>query len=68
MVDVSRRAVLTAMAGSALAGCTGGSPAPQASFTPAGSPDRRLWVVTSNTFRGTPVPTDDRVVILPDRA
>ncbi|MBI4901934.1 MAG: PQQ-dependent sugar dehydrogenase [Actinobacteria bacterium] len=30
--------------------------------------DGRLWIVTSNRFRGTPVPTDDRVVILPDLA
>jgi len=29
-------------------------------------PDRRLWILTSNRFRGTPAPTDDRVVILPD--
>ncbi len=31
-------------------------------------PDGRLWILTSNRFRGTPVPTDDRVVILPDLA
>jgi hypothetical protein len=31
-------------------------------------PDGRLWVLTSNRFRGTPVAGDDRVVILPDRA
>jgi len=31
-------------------------------------PDGRLWIITSNRFRGTPVPTDDRVVILPDLA
>ena len=30
--------------------------------------DGHLWVVTSNRFRGTPAPTDDRVVILPDQA
>jgi glucose/arabinose dehydrogenase len=30
-------------------------------------PDRRLWILTSNRFRGTPAPTDDRVVILPDQ-
>lgn len=29
-------------------------------------PDRRLWILTSNRFRGTPTPDDDRVVILPD--
>jgi glucose/arabinose dehydrogenase len=29
-------------------------------------PDRRLWILTSNRFRGAPAPTDDRVVILPD--
>jgi glucose/arabinose dehydrogenase len=28
-------------------------------------PDGRLWVVTSNTFRGRPAADDDRVVILP---
>ena len=31
-------------------------------------PDGRLWILTSNRFRGTPVPTDDRVVVLPDLA
>jgi glucose/arabinose dehydrogenase len=31
-------------------------------------PDGRLWIVTSNRFRGTPVAGDDRVVILPDLA
>jgi hypothetical protein len=31
-------------------------------------PDGRLWVLTSNRFRGTPVPTDDRVLIFPDLA
>ena len=31
-------------------------------------PDGRLWIVTSNRFRGTPVASDDRVVILPDLA
>lgn len=31
-------------------------------------PDGRLWLLTSNRFRGTPMPTDDRVVILPDHA
>jgi glucose/arabinose dehydrogenase len=29
-------------------------------------PDGRLWVLTSNRFRGTPVPTDDRVLIFPN--
>jgi glucose/arabinose dehydrogenase len=28
-------------------------------------PDGRLWIVTSNTFRGQPAPDDDRVIILP---
>ena len=28
-------------------------------------PDGRLWVVTSNTFRGQPAADDDRVIILP---
>jgi glucose/arabinose dehydrogenase len=28
-------------------------------------PDGRLWVVTSNTFRGQPAPDDDRIIILP---
>jgi glucose/arabinose dehydrogenase len=28
-------------------------------------PDGRLWLVTSNTFRGSPRPGDDKVVILP---
>jgi glucose/arabinose dehydrogenase len=28
-------------------------------------PDGRLWIVTSNTFRGQPAADDDRVVILP---
>ena len=28
------------------------------------APDGRLWVLTSNTFRGTPGPDDDRVVAL----
>jgi glucose/arabinose dehydrogenase len=27
-------------------------------------PDRRLWVLTSNTFRGTPAADDDRVLAL----
>ena len=27
--------------------------------------DGRLWLVTSNTFRGSPRPGDDRIVILP---
>jgi hypothetical protein len=27
-------------------------------------PDRRLWVLTSNTFRGSPAADDDRVVAL----
>ena len=31
-------------------------------------PDGRLWILTSNRFRGTPVAGDDRVVILPDLA
>lgn len=30
-------------------------------------PDGRLWILTSNTFRGSPSADDDRVVILPDR-
>lgn len=30
-------------------------------------PEGRLWVLTSNRFRGTPAPDDDRVVVLPDR-
>jgi glucose/arabinose dehydrogenase len=29
------------------------------------APDDRLWLVTSNTFRGTPRPGDDQVLILP---
>jgi glucose/arabinose dehydrogenase len=29
------------------------------------APDGRLWVLTSNTFRGTPGPLDDRVIALP---
>ena len=29
------------------------------------APDGRLWLVTSNTFRGTPHTGDDKVVILP---
>jgi len=28
-------------------------------------PDGRLWVVTSKTFRGSPRPGDDKVVVLP---
>jgi glucose/arabinose dehydrogenase len=28
-------------------------------------PDGRLWIVTSNTFRGQPAADDDRVIILP---
>ena len=28
-------------------------------------PDGRLWIVTSNTFRGQPTADDDRVIILP---
>jgi glucose/arabinose dehydrogenase len=28
------------------------------------APDGRLWVVTSNTFRGTPRPGDDRIIAL----
>ncbi|WP_230208838.1 sorbosone dehydrogenase family protein [Nostocoides sp. HKS02] len=28
------------------------------------APDGRLWILTSNTFRGTPGPQDDRVVAL----
>src|SRR5690606_7929128 len=30
--------------------------------TVAVAPDGRLWLVTSNTFRGDPAPDDDRVV------
>lgn len=33
--------------------------------TVAVAPDGRLWVVTSNTFRGRPRPGDDRVVAMP---
>jgi glucose/arabinose dehydrogenase len=33
--------------------------------TVATGPDGRLWVITSNTFRGRPTADDDRVVILP---
>ena len=33
--------------------------------TVVSAPDGRLWLVTSNTFRGTPRPGDDRVIILP---
>jgi hypothetical protein len=29
------------------------------------APDGRLWVLTSNTFRGDPSPDDDRVVAIP---
>jgi glucose/arabinose dehydrogenase len=29
------------------------------------APDGRLWVLTSNTFRGTPGPRDDRVIAFP---
>jgi glucose/arabinose dehydrogenase len=29
------------------------------------APDGRLWVLTDNTFRGTPGPTDDRLIALP---
>jgi glucose/arabinose dehydrogenase len=29
------------------------------------APDGRLWVLTSNTFRGDPAPDDDRVVAIP---
>ncbi|HEY5249143.1 MAG TPA: PQQ-dependent sugar dehydrogenase [Dermatophilaceae bacterium] len=29
------------------------------------APDRRLWLFTSNTFRGTPRPGDDRILALP---
>jgi glucose/arabinose dehydrogenase len=31
------------------------------------APDGRLWILTSNTFRGSPTADDDRVVILPDQ-
>ncbi len=31
------------------------------------SPDGQLWILTSNTFRGSPSADDDRVVILPDQ-
>lgn len=30
------------------------------------APDGRLWILTSNIFRGSPAADDDRVVILPD--
>ena len=33
--------------------------------TVATGPDGRLWVITSNTFRGRPAADDDRVIILP---
>ena len=33
--------------------------------TVVSAPDGRLWLVTSNTFRGSPRPGDDRIVILP---
>jgi hypothetical protein len=29
------------------------------------APDGRLWVLTSNTFRGTPGPQDDRLIAFP---
>ena len=32
--------------------------------TVVSAPDRRLWLVTSNTFRGTPRPGDDRILAL----
>jgi glucose/arabinose dehydrogenase len=32
--------------------------------TVVSAPDGRLWVVTSNTFRGTPHPGDDRILAL----
>ncbi|MEP7194153.1 MAG: PQQ-dependent sugar dehydrogenase [Actinomycetota bacterium] len=32
--------------------------------TVASAPDGQLWLVTSNTFRGTPNPGDDRIVAL----
>jgi glucose/arabinose dehydrogenase len=32
--------------------------------TVVSAPDGRLWLVTSNTFRGTPRPGDDRIVAL----
>jgi len=33
--------------------------------TVVSGPDGRLWIVTSNTFRGQPAADDDRVIILP---
>jgi len=32
--------------------------------TVVSAPDRRLWLVTSNTFRGDPAPGDDRILAL----
>ena len=34
-------------------------------FAVTAAADGRLWIITSNTFRGTPAAGDDRVIILP---